>query len=144
MMFVALRVSIDLKTVGIRVALRSSNFGNGPTNCRCFSNSSCRYGDNPEYKALKRFVKDKQDLYWKRRERASIYGGVPGANKALKSLGFQDEADPGLAKMNLDYDPTRTDSREYGLLTMMENTKELERKLDDQQRAGGSFWQEEQ
>ena len=67
---------------------------------------------------------------------------MPGANKALTGLGFQDEADPGLAKMNLDYDPTRTDSREYGL-TMMENTKELERKLDDQQRAGGSFWQEE-
>ena len=84
--------------------------------------------------ALKNIVKEKEDRYWNKREKNSVFGGIPGAGRSFRNTGIRDENDPGLTDVM--YDPHTTDPREHAQ-ELYERSKQCESAFGSRKRTPG-------
>ena len=94
---------------------------------RGFGSSSCLFKANPEWVALQRRIKAKEDEEWNKRERANRFKTNVGVRHQMKALGFRDISDPTLTK-RLDY---RDLGYEEELTDRLEETMEHTEKFQD-------------
>lgn len=94
---------------------------------RGICSSSCLFKANPEWVALQRRIKAKQDEEWNKREHADRFKTNVGVRHQMKALGFRDISDPTLTK--------RLDFRDLGyeeeLTDQLEETMEHTNKFQD-------------